>query len=125
MHSVISVHCREGIKKNKIFVVFPIFLVLNFFPFPPYLYSRANGSRRSLLCYTFLKSERSDLRIAPVHKRAIVSYSLPSLLKKEQKRDSLFFSSESLFLSFAHENLVICPKNQRGNSQPWCLLCLR
>ena len=122
MHSVISVHLREGIKKNKIFVVFPIFLVLNFFPFPPYLYSRANGSRRSLLCYTFLKSERSDLRIAPVHKRAIVSYLLPSLLKKEQKRDSLFFSSESLLLSFA---LVICPKNQRANSQPWCLLCLR
>ena len=56
-----------------------------------------NRSRHSSLCHSFLKSDRSNTLLL------------------------LFFKSK-IFRSFAHKKRAIHLKNQRGNSQPWCIL---
>ena len=86
--------------------------------FSLYLCPIANCSHRSLLIRSFLKSDLSN--------------SLPSLFTKEQpwaicsgrswqksnRSNLLFFTSESLFCSFAHKKRAICSKTRWMKSQP-------
>ena len=94
---VMLVICSFALKKRAIrskkFVFSPCFWKI-FTAFPLFILYR---SRHSSLCHSFLKSDRSNKLLL------------------------LFFKSK-IFRSFAHKKRAIHLINQRGNSQPWCIL---
>ena len=61
---------------------------------------------------------------SPFYTESLPSLFALSLFLKSDRSDALlllFFKSK-IFRSFAHKKRAIHLKNQRGNSQPWCIL---
>ena len=69
--------------------------------FPPFLSSKANCSRRSLLSSSFLKSVGSDSLSSLFTKEQPWAICSCCSWQKSDRSNSLFFTSESLFCSFA------------------------
>ena len=67
-------------------------------------------------------SDRERIASFALYKRATMSNLLRFSWKKSHGINSLFFTSELLFCSFAHNKWVICSKNQWANSQPWAFI---
>ena len=65
----------------------------------------------------FLK-KINGINLVALYKRATMSKLIPSIFKKRNGSDSLFFRIELLFRSFDHKKRVIRSKNQWSNSQP-------
>ena len=83
----------------------------------------------------FFKERTERFALIALYKRATVSESLPLLFTQKQRwairtgrswqksdeSDSLFFTSESLFFSYAHKKQAICSKYRWAKCQPWTL----
>ena len=77
---------------------------------------RVNRSHCSSL---FLKDQWDWIACVDLKKRATLCESIPSIFKKGNRSDSLFFTIESIFRSFDPKKRAICAKNRWSNSQPW------
>ena len=88
--------------------------------FSPFYAIRANGSLRSSLSCSFLKSDGSHSISLPFIKERPEAIRSDHSWQKGDGRDSLFFMSKLLFRSFTHKNDWFTRKNRWANSQP-CL----
>ena len=108
------IRANRSFSKNERFLkkrIFLIFLTV----FPPFYAKRANRSCRSSLSCSFLKIDGIDLLSSLFTKgRPRANQSCRSL-KKRYGRNSLFFTSESLFRCFNHKTQAIRLKNRLSN----------
>ena len=89
-----------------------------FWQFSPFVCQKSESFPLLFAQPLFFKEGRDRFALVALYKRDTMSKLIPSIFKKRNGSDSLFFRIELLFRSFDHKKRVIRSENQWSNSQP-------